>query len=261
MIKLIDPLKFLAYGIGGSGKSHLLLSALDIPELNPLLVLDFEGRLNAFSDKFVSINIPDLRTHIPVPNKATHIRLRKWSDFDVLYKTLCNDVAKNKYKTTILDSMTAIDRMCQNGIAKNTMADPFNVKPITQPEFNVLTTHMTWLVDALLSLGLNILTTAQVIEKENQDTATSMEVEGLWPLVGGRVNRQYLTAMMDFVGFCKMSSSGWEINFTNSTSRYAKFSASDSTKILGVTFKSSEKKFNLKTILTETGILIPEGVN
>lgn len=271
-----EQLKCMLYGFPGSGKTWLLGTLLDLPQDGylPILMLDFEQGQRTIRSKCNTIEAKEeskfdvkLNTskivrsynveqlNAPKTDLINRVVIRTWEDFRVVYQLLSQKVKLGLYKTLIIDTLSQADRICQDAVAKNTMANPFDVKPITQPEMQQLQTHMVWLLQAFINMGSNIVVTAHITEKEDP----GFTVETALPMLTTIKLRQEVTAICDLVGYTYTNNSkDFNVSFSKNISAYAKFRAEDPSKIAGKIFSGNNDKpdsseFNFKTILKAIG--------
>lgn len=270
-----DRLKLLVYGSPGCGKTRFIASVLDLPEDGylPALFLDFEeGQRSARSlcntiertveTKFVqgqmkqvsSYNVDQLNN--PDPKKLNRLQVSTWDDFRTIYSLLTTQVTIGLYKTLIIDSISHVDRLCQDAVAKNTMAAPFDVKPITQPEMGQLGTHIVWLIDAFLRTGAHLICTAHITEKNDPGYTSSTDL----PMLTGIKLRQQVCGICDCVGYMyTYDSKDFNLTFNKSLGSYAKFRSEDPLKFAGKVFTSNidpkvgKQECNLLTFLKTLG--------
>lgn len=272
---IYEQLKLMLYGYPGSGKTVLLGTALDLPPEGylPALFLDFEQGQRSIRSKCNTIerteeqkfdaqtgtqktvhtyNIEQFKT--PDITKLNRIVVNTWEDFREVYRILTTRVPINTYKMLMIDTMSQVDRICQDAVAKNTMSAPFEVKPITMPEMGHLQTHMVWLINAFIRTGAHIIITAHITEKEDPGFTT----ETTLPMLTTIKLRQEISAICDAVGYTyTLDSKQFNISFSKNMATYAKFRAEDPSKIAGKIFSSNpdplKNEFNLKSFLKAIG--------
>lgn len=279
MQQTYEQLKLLLFGSPGSGKTVLLGSVLDLPKEGylPALLLDFEEGQRSIRSKcrtidrtseekfdattgtkrlVYSYNLEQLKN--PDINKVNRVVVGSWEDFREVYKLLTTAIPLGLYKTLMIDSISQVDRICQDAVAKNTMKDPFGVKPISQPEMGQLGTHMVWLIKAFLQTGSNLIGTAHITEKNDPGFTSDTNL----PMLTGIKLRQEICAMCDAVGYTYThDSQTFNLSFSKSMATYAKFRAEEPMKVAGKVFSShidptkSKNEFNLKTFLIAIGDL------
>lgn len=87
------------YGPAGCGKTTLATSAVEIPELGPVLVLDFENSTAAVADKYATREDLDV------------VQIREWEAAKrVLYKVLHTP---HQYKTVVVDPINGLAHLLQ----------------------------------------------------------------------------------------------------------------------------------------------------
>lgn len=96
------PIKMIVYGEPGTGKTVFLATALDVPALNPCLLLDLEGGSMSINSKCVAVDFQSLEK--VTPNKINRLRIKTWKELEDAIDYLYS--AKNVYKTVMLDSLT-----------------------------------------------------------------------------------------------------------------------------------------------------------
>lgn len=83
-----DKASYLFYGSPGHGKTTLAGSASIVPEMSPVLLLDFEGGSSALSRKYPDVEV---------------LHITKWETAVEVIEALVNN--KTKYKTIIFDTV------------------------------------------------------------------------------------------------------------------------------------------------------------
>jgi hypothetical protein len=87
-------LNMMVYGDYGIGKTVLGGSALEVPEMSPVLVLDYEGGTESLRRTYPDVDV---------------LRVQTWTDMQAVY----NDLHRTNgggYKTIVLDSLTEIQK-------------------------------------------------------------------------------------------------------------------------------------------------------
>src|SRR5690554_3790531 len=87
----LETASVLFYGPIGCGKTTLASTVVEVAELSPVLVVDFENSTASIADKYG--DHPDLDV----------IQVRDWKKAESLIETLCTK--PHKYKTIIIDPM------------------------------------------------------------------------------------------------------------------------------------------------------------
>jgi hypothetical protein len=88
-------MRLLVYGPIGSGKTYFCGSALDVPEMQPVLFVDVDGGLETIKDK--------LKAHY---DPRLVLQLRDMADVRFMFEAMFNP--KTPYKTVILDGLTEL---------------------------------------------------------------------------------------------------------------------------------------------------------
>jgi hypothetical protein len=87
-------INMLVYGESGAGKTRLAGSACAVPEMSPVLLIDFEGGTLSLASDYSDVQV---------------IRVTSWGAVDRLYGALYD---KNPYKTIVMDSLSEIQKFC-----------------------------------------------------------------------------------------------------------------------------------------------------
>src|SRR6516164_6984442 len=93
-------LNMLVYGDPGVGKTRLAGSAVLVPEMCPVLLMDFEGGTLSLAGDMREIDV---------------VRLTSWEKVDRLYGSLY-DI--NPYKTVVIDSLSELQKFSMSEIMR-----------------------------------------------------------------------------------------------------------------------------------------------
>lgn len=104
---------FLVYGESGSGKTLLTGSAFDVPELNPMLLINVEG-----GELTLRSTYPDVEA----------VRVTTWKEMNDVYEDL--KLGGHRYKTVGIDSVTEIQKLGMS----YTMAERHGDNDLAVPE-------------------------------------------------------------------------------------------------------------------------------
>ena len=143
-------LNMLVYGDPGVGKTRLAGSACIVPEMSPVLLLDFEGGTLSLAGDYNAVDVwPDPKDE----------RRPTWKDIDKLYGQL---YAKNPYRTIILDSITEVQKFCLSEIMKQVVQGNPDRDPdiASLREWGKQSEQLRRLVRALRDLPCNTIFTA-----------------------------------------------------------------------------------------------------
>lgn len=170
-MELARRIKFLIYGMPNSGKTTLAYSALDVPELWPILALDFVGnpevalkRVKAHADKLVLLTIEK-------PVDVGHVL--QWIKEGYKSKTFDTLLSNNgvqfpgPFRTIIIDTFSAVNLalvsalMGLDSYTKLTLSTNAQAQKEQIPMYRDSLTWMTGVTHELNSLGLNLIFTAQ----------------------------------------------------------------------------------------------------
>lgn len=83
----------MIYGESGTGKTTLAGSAIEVPEMRPVIFLDIEGGTISLRDKYPEVE---------------KVRIDSWDDLVDVYTELKNS-SVNRYKTVVLDSVSELE--------------------------------------------------------------------------------------------------------------------------------------------------------
>lgn len=215
------PPKLLIYAASGAGKTVLAATAADVPELNPVLMLDVEGQYRSIKSKQRLIDKVDIgKDHIP--GIIDRIRMRKWQDvcdtYEYLFDSKFKDV-KSSYKTIIIDSITDIN----DKAIEQATGGPFKNLQVPAPKIQ----HYGeghWILKQMMNgfrdmEGLVVIYTALTKDQEAVDS----EIQMLKPNLTGQMSEQ-ACAKSEFVGYLYSDNTGkrW-LQFKKKGRIYAKW--------------------------------------
>lgn len=98
---LWEWINLLIYGEPGVGKTRLAGSASKVPQMSPVLLMDFEGGTLSLADDFSDVEV---------------VRLKTWLEVDRLYGALYD---KNPYKTIACDSLSETQKFNMGQIMRD----------------------------------------------------------------------------------------------------------------------------------------------
>ncbi len=156
------------------GKTRLLASASDIPELSPVLILDVEGGTFSIREKFPDVDV---------------IRISSWAEMSKVYNDLYD--GNHPYKTVGLDSLTEIQKMGMYGIMTALVAEPDNkdrdpdIPSVREWGKNIEQTRK--LVRAFRDLPMNVIFTALEMSDRNPRTGLTVTKPSLSGKLSGEV--------------------------------------------------------------------------
>lgn len=174
-------LNMMIYGDSGIGKTHLIGSADAVPELRPVLMMDFEGGTESLVR-----NYPDVE----------QVRVASWKDVQNVYDELHR--GKHKYQTVCLDSLTEIQKFNMYSIMEELVADKPD-REIDVPsmrEWGRNLEQMRKFVRAFRDLQMHTLFTALKVDVKNDKTG--MVTTG--PSLTGKLQGE-VAAFLDIVGY------------------------------------------------------------
>jgi hypothetical protein len=100
-------LNMLVYGDYGTGKTVLAASADAVPEMRPVLVLDYEGGTESLRRTYPDVDI---------------LRVTTWDQMQIVYDDL-HRTGGGGYKTIVLDSLTEIQKFSMYAIMEKRVVD------------------------------------------------------------------------------------------------------------------------------------------
>jgi len=210
-------LKMLVYAKHGIGKTELVSTAADVPQMRDILVIDAEKGDTTIEDS-PRVKNPHLIHNIPVNTFKTvafiqefltaYCKARDANDINGMRKLFCTvtgydpkDVPDEKvprYRTVILDSLTEIEVYCTYGIlnidAAKVMKDG-DIDTAGWPEFRKNNEMVKLLVRAFRDLPMNVLFVCA--EQYTQDEQKKFHYT---PALTGKLSAQ-VQGFVDIVGW------------------------------------------------------------
>jgi hypothetical protein len=182
-------INMLIYGDYGVGKTRLAASASEVPQMSPVLVLDYEGGTESLRRPYPDVDV---------------LRVATWSDMQKVYDDL-HRTNGGGYKTIILDSLTEIQKFSMyeimekrvvDALAKGDDADP-DVPGMREWGKNV--EQVRKFVRAFRDLPVSTIFTA--LSKDDKDPRTGKRKT--LPSLSGKV-AQEVPAFLDVVVYYYM---------------------------------------------------------
>lgn len=158
-LRIVSPeayewIKLLVYGDPGVGKTRFAGSSVLVPEMQPVLILDFEGGTLSLQD-MTDINI---------------VRLTSWEKVDRLYGSLYD---KNPYKTVVVDSLSELQKFSMSEIMRGVTQKDSDRDPdiASLREWGKNSEQVRRFVRAFRDLPCNVIFTA--LNSEDRDERTN----------------------------------------------------------------------------------------
>lgn len=177
-------LNMLVYGDSGVGKTTLAGSADEVPDLRPVLVIDFEGGTESLVRSY-----PDVE----------QVRVTTWDEMQAVYDELHR--GKTGYQTVILDSLTEIQKFNMYSIMEELVADKpeREIDVPSMREWGRNLEQMRRFVRAFRDLPMNTVFTALKKEDKNEKTGMVTTLPSLSGKLAGEV-----AAFLDIVVYYYM---------------------------------------------------------
>jgi hypothetical protein len=258
-------LKALVYGNYGVGKTTLACSALEVPSMQDVLIINAEsGDLSVdHMEGLDSITVDDFKTLGQINEfLKQHCRARDEGDTDRLrqLETVLRGVEEDEieeprqYKTVVIDSLSELEAYCFNqllGITDSTRLDE-ETQAAEWGEYKKNNTMILRVVRAFRDLPMNVIFTCG--EKYTQDETKKFKYV---PDMTGQLAKK-IQGFMDMVGYYVMGKAGDDVQrrlyvMPSGTGRYDAKHRYQSFK--GEFFTDP----TIGTILKEVGLLNPDG--
>jgi hypothetical protein len=176
-----EYINMLVYGDSGVGKTMLAGSCDDVPELRPVLMLDFEGGTESLVRTYPNVN---------------QVRVSNWKEMQQVYDELHR--GQTEFRTVILDSLTEIQKFNMYGIMQELISNRPDLDPDVpgMREWGKNLEQMRKFVRAFRDLPMNAVFTA--LAKDQKDDLTG-KVTTL-PSLSGRLSGE-VAAFLDIVAY------------------------------------------------------------
>lgn len=146
----------LVYGDPGVGKTMLCGSALAVPEMNPVLVIDVEGGTLTLRSRYPDVDV---------------VRVQSFQDIQKVYDELYRGTT---YKTIILDSLTEMQKFSMYGIMEDLVKKEADRDPDVPGirEWGKNTEQIRKMVRAFRDLPMNVLFTCLAVSDRDNKTGS-----------------------------------------------------------------------------------------
>lgn len=191
----------LSYGLPGIGKTVLMCSSIEVPEIQPTLFLSYEsGTLSVRSKlNFIdndAIYKPDFEPSI---DKINTIIIRDWDELEKIHSYLRSD--KNKFKSVLVDSLTEINYLCTKTVVeKYTSVTRYAKGVAILQDYGVSATYMRNVIRMFRDLaddkGFFIFMSCQ-LERDKDEKTGQVDV---LPNMTGKLSIE-TESMFDVVGY------------------------------------------------------------
>lgn len=184
-----EPLiKQLVQGRSGAGKTVLCASASTVPEMSPILILDFQAGL-------MSLGAPGVKKIVDLRNIDV-LSIHSFREFKDVYEELRK--GEHRYKTIVIDTLSDVARMVQQqvmdvAVRKDPSRDPLQ---LGIGEWGKSLEQMRRVLEGFRYLSTHML--VSVLTSEDRDDVSG--VIKARPSVAGRL-RDELPWLFDIVGF------------------------------------------------------------
>jgi hypothetical protein len=179
--KRANFINIMLYGDSGVGKTHLAGSADEVPDLRPVLMIDFEGGTETLVRTY-----PDVQ----------QVRVTTWKEMQSVYDELHR--GKHGFSTVILDSLTEIQKFNMYSVMEELIQNRPDLDPDVpgMREWGKNLEQMRKFVRGFRDLPMNTIFTGLKKEDKNDKTGMVTTLPSLSGKLAGEV-----AAFLDIVGF------------------------------------------------------------
>lgn len=182
----VSFISLLLYGEPGAGKTHLIGTAMDHPDTNPMLILDVDGGVTTIRK----------RANVDV------IQVRTMKQLEDVHKELVNDTS-GYYKTVAIDTITELQKLDMRTVMQEQHSKRPDTTDIYVPsprEWGKSGDRMRMIVRAYRDLPCHTIVSAHLGEE-----VTDSGKKKVYPSIPGKLKNE-LAGFFDIVGYLRVVS-------------------------------------------------------
>jgi len=161
-----EHLKVFSVGLAGSGKS---IFAASFPTTG--FVFDFANGIQSYRGKDFDYEQFD-------------VSVKGWNDFEKLLPTIDKSVRNNKYKTVVVDDLTAMTDVCMDKALQLDPKRSASQGPLWNVHYQLVRNLMEGKLRKLIDLPANIIFIGHLEVEKDQETGAIIEVK---PMLTGQL--------------------------------------------------------------------------
>lgn len=200
-------IKMIVFSDPGVGKTVLFSTALDVPQMNPVLLLDMEGNTASIKSKCIEITKDQLNS--PIEGKINCLRIKSPEEMHEVKDKLLDMGDKLPWRTIGLDSLTEMDYKSLQGVVKEqNIKRAFPGVP-GMPDYGVNLIRIKNLVYAFRNMPCHVIATCHSYYDEQRELITPslngqlrQAVPGIF-LLTGVITLRNEKRVLDFESFGK----------------------------------------------------------
>jgi hypothetical protein len=175
----VQTMNFMVYGDSGVGKTRLLGSADEVPELRKIIYIDVEGGTMSIREPYPNVDV---------------VRVKSFREIKEVYEALRG--SDHGYSTVCLDSVNEMQKFNMSDV----MIELVKTRPDLDPdipgmrEWGKNLEQMRRYVRAFRDLPINTLFTCLSVDEKDQKTGVTKKKPGLSGKLSGEI-----TAFLDIV--------------------------------------------------------------